>query len=288
MSYLIGIDGGGTGCRVAVCDMEGRVLGTAKGGAANIATNLIVARRNILAAVDLAFEDAGLPPADAIKDSSAVLGLAGSNFGSYVADLASDLPFFAQHIVNDSRITLEGAIGAADGCIAAIGTGSVFAARKDGHVRMLGGWGFLLGDDGSGAALGHDLLRLTILAADGVQAHSDLTLAIMALFGNSIEKIVESAATYSPRDFGQLAPRIVAAHKAGDINGTVLMEHHRKLVQKSIDAAGFSPDKPFCMLGGLGPIYLKALPEKYRAAAHPPQGNALSGAIKMAKRRFGG
>ncbi|MBL4807377.1 MAG: ATPase [Rhodobacteraceae bacterium] len=286
MSYLIGVDGGGTGCRVILADMSGHVVGSAKGGAANIATNLAKARANILAAIDLAFDNAGINRAE-IANSSAVLGLAGSNFGSYAADLRVNLPLKNNHIVNDSRITLEGAIGAVDGCIAAIGTGSVFAARDAEGVRMLGGWGFLLGDDGSGAALGRDMLKLTILAADGMRPHSELTRETLDQFGGRIEAIVETAGTYTPRDFGQFAPRIVAAAAAGDEHGVALMAHHSALVRDSIDAVGFNPDKPFCILGGLGPIYLKTLPEKYQNAVHPPKGNALSGALAMAKRRFG-
>ncbi len=285
MGYLIGVDGGGTGCRVAVTDMSGHVLGAAKGGAANIATNLSSARLNILAAIELAFDNAGIDR-DEIKKSSAVLGLAGSNFGNYAADLTRNLPLKANHIVNDSHITLTGAIGDAEGCIAAIGTGSVFAARDSDGIHMLGGWGFLLGDDGSGAALGHDLLRRVILAADGVQQHSELTREILVQFDNRIESIIEAAAHFSPRDFGEFAPRIVAAAKENDLHGAALMAHHTNLVQASIDAAGFDPEKPFCMLGGLGPIYLKALPEKYQNAAHPPKGNALAGALSMAKQLF--
>ncbi|MCF6305146.1 MAG: ATPase [Rhodobacteraceae bacterium] len=285
MFYLIGVDGGGTGCRAVVADMAGNILAKADGGAANIATNLDLARKNILDTIGLAFDKAGIAPSE-ITNSSAVLGLAGSNLGNYANELASDLPFRQSQIVNDSRITLEGAIGANDGCIAAIGTGSVFACRDKTGVRMLGGWGFLLGDDGSGAALGHDLLRLTILAADGVSSHSDLTRQVLSGFENQVGNIVEAAKNFAPKDFAEFAPDIVTASQNGDVNGSRLMQQHSELVRLSIDAAGFDPAKPFCMLGGLGAIYLNLLPEKYRQAAHPPIGNALSGALQMAKQLY--
>ena len=285
MFYLIGIDGGGTGCRIVVADRAGNILAQAKGGAANIATNSDSARKNILNAIGLAFDKAGIAHSE-IANSHAVLGLAGSNLGNYAQVFSRNLPFAQSRIVNDSRITLEGAIGPAEGCVAAIGTGSVFSCRDQNGVRMLGGWGFLLGDDGSGAALGLDLLRLVILSADNITQASDLTRQVLAGFDNQVKNITEAAKNFTPKDFAKFAPEIVAAANIGDINGTALMAKHTELVRLSIDAAGFDPDKAFCMLGGLGPIYLKLLPQKYQMAAQAPIGDALSGALQMAKTLF--
>ncbi|MGR3721759.1 BadF/BadG/BcrA/BcrD ATPase family protein [Abyssibius alkaniclasticus] len=286
MRYLLGVDGGGTGCRVAIADMHGAVLAECRGGAANIATNYTQARANIIAACAEAVAAAGLPEG-ALGQCHAVLGLAGSNLGDYAARLGADLPFAANEIVNDSIITLEGAIGGVEGCIAAIGTGSVFAARDAHGVHMLGGWGFLLGDDGSGARLGKDILHLTVLAHDGVRPHSPLTADLLAEFSNRPDVIVETAKTWSPGDFGKLAPRVVEAWRQGDAHATAVLGHHADLVQDSLDALGFSPDKAFCMLGGLGHVYLELLDPKYQAAAQPPKGNALSGAVALAHRQFG-
>jgi len=287
MSYLLGIDGGGTGCRAAIANMDGSILAEAKGGPANIATNYTAARSNIIAAATEATKLAGLPDT-ALGQCHAVLGLAGSNLGDYAAWLTADLPFAANNIVNDSIITLEGAIGGVEGCIAAIGTGSVFAVRDAQGVRMMGGWGFLLGDDGSGARLGQDLLRLALLVHDGVRPAGPLTRAILTEFHNRPDEIVETAKTWSPGDFGKLAPRIVDGWRAGDEQASQLLNHHADLVQDSLDALGFAPDKAFCMLGGLGHVYLELLDPKYRNAVLPPKGNALTGAVALAKRQFAG
>lgn len=286
MSYLLGVDGGGTGCRVAVADMAGNILAKADGGPANIATDYTTARANIIAAAQGALANAQLP-ITALPECSAVLGLAGSNLGNYAARLHADLPFAANEIVNDSIITLEGAIGDVNGCIAAIGTGSVFAARDEAGLRMLGGWGFLLGDDGSGGRLGYDLLRLAIYVHDKMRADSPLTRAILDEFDNRPDVIVETAKTWTPGDFGKLAPRIVSAWRDGDANATALLTSHAQLVQDSIDAVGFAPDRAFCVLGGLGHVYLELLDPKYSAAALPPKGNALTGAVALAQRSFG-
>ena len=281
MGFRIGVDGGGTGCRVAIADSAGQVLARAEGGAANIATNFETARANILRTVSLAFVNAGIPKPD-MAEATAVLGLAGANLGDYSARLHASLPFGQANIISDAETTLVGAIGEADGVIGAIGTGSVYGRREQGVFTQLGGWGFLLGDDGSGARLGRDLLHLAILAHDGLAPHSSLTRDIIKEYQGSPLNIVEQAQAFSPKDFGQFAPRIVKAAAADDQNAESILAQHTKIVQKSIDAVGFAPDKAFCMLGGLGAVFLKRLPQPYQTAAHQPLGNALDGAVSLA------
>ena len=64
MTYLLGIDGGGTGCRAALADMNGHVLGTGKSGSANIMTDMNTARLNILDATEAALADGGIDAGD--------------------------------------------------------------------------------------------------------------------------------------------------------------------------------------------------------------------------------
>lgn len=281
MGYILGVDGGGTGCRVALANGAGHVLARAEGGAANIATNLEKARANILSATLQAFDEAGIAQSEA-ANTTAVLGLAGANLGDFSQRLLASLPFAKAHILSDAETTLVGAIGDADGVIGAIGTGSVYGRRLSGVFTQLGGWGFLLGDDGSGARLGRDLLHLAILAHDGLTPHSPLTLEIIEDYQGSPRNLIEQAQAFTPRDFGQFAPRIVKAANAGDINAETIMAEHTEIVRKSLDAIGFDPAKPFCMLGGLGGVFLKRLPERYQKAAHLPLGKALDGALTLA------
>lgn len=281
MGYIIGVDGGGTGCRVAVADSTGNVLARAKGGAANIATNFEMARTNILQTTSLAFVNAGIPKPE-MAEVTAVLGLAGANLGDYRTRLLASLPFATTRIISDAETTLVGAIGEADGIIGAIGTGSVYGRREHGEFAQLGGWGFLLGDDGSGARLGRDMLHLAVKAYDGLSPHSPLTLEIIEEYQGSPLNLIEQAQSFTPKDFGQFAPRIVAAAQNGDVNAEAIMAQHTETVRQSLDAVGFDPAKAFCMLGGLGNVYLKRLPARYQQAASTPLGTALDGAVSLA------
>ena len=79
-----------------------------------------------------------------------------------------DPSLFRSGVESDAPIALDGALGARDGAIAIIGTGSTFVLRQDGRTRAIGGWGFL-GDHGGGARIGRDLLEETLLAYDGIR-----------------------------------------------------------------------------------------------------------------------
>ncbi|MCA3553720.1 MAG: ATPase, partial [Rhodobacter sp.] len=74
MALFLGIDGGGTGCRAAVCDDAGRILGEGRAGPSNIASDPDGARANVLAAATRA-----LPAGATLGQLCSVMGLAGAN-----------------------------------------------------------------------------------------------------------------------------------------------------------------------------------------------------------------
>ena len=140
MTLFLGIDGGGTGCRAAVADGSGRILGEGRAGPANIASDVLNARDNILIASCQALtlatgSDAGL------RDLAAGMGLAGANAAGAASALRAALPFSRMRIETDAIAAVKGALGDRDGIVAAIGTGSVFASQTGrGHPadRRLG------------------------------------------------------------------------------------------------------------------------------------------------------
>ncbi|MGB3390792.1 MAG: BadF/BadG/BcrA/BcrD ATPase family protein, partial [Pseudaminobacter sp.] len=182
MTLVLGIDGGGTGCRAALAKASGEIIGRGRSGPANIMTDLEGARTNILEAARLAFADAG-HDTGLISQTDAVLGLAGTNVGGYKQRLEALLPFRRSVIESDAVIALNGALGDHDGAIAIIGTGSIFMARRKGQIKTIGGWGFMLSDLGSGARIGRDLLQEMLLAHDDIRPGSPLAGTVMERFG---------------------------------------------------------------------------------------------------------
>jgi len=285
VTLVLGIDGGGTSCRAALATADGHVIGRGKSGAANIRTDLTGARANIVEAARLAFLDAGRDP-ELIPETPALLGLAGSNVGTYRQQLEAILPFKRNIVKSDALIALEGAVGTGDGAIAVLGTGSAYLARKDGNLYPVGGWGFLVGDQGSGARIGRDLLEETLLAHDRIAEASDLTRALLAVFRDEPRDVVEFTTTAKPGDFGGFAPMVFDHAAKGDPVAEKILERAVRSIEDSLRVLDLRAGDPLCLLGGLAPLYAPRLPKHIRDLLRPPLQDALGGAVSMAARLF--
>ncbi len=282
-TILVGIDGGGTGCRVAIADANRKTLGTAKGGPANPTYTPQEARDNILAAIDAARIDAGLDK-PTLNAARAFIGLAGIRDADDAKFIAQALPFARAKVVEDRITTVTGALAGGDGAVAAIGTGS-FVARSTGDTTdYIGGWGFRLGDQASGAWLGHNLLKQVILCSEGVEPHSDLTRETLARYDDDAHKVYEFSNGATPAEFGHLAPLVVAAAARGDLIATSLMREGADYIVKALNTLGYQPNEPLCLTGGLGPHYTEFLPSSFAAHVVKPKGTALDGALLLAAR----
>jgi glucosamine kinase len=275
MLYL-GIDGGGTGCRAAVADAD-RVLGRGEAAAANIWSDPAGARANIVAAAEAALAAAG---GGALGGLHAVLGLAGANVPEAVTRLGP-LPFARVRIESDALIALKGALGDADGVTAALGTGSVFGVQRGGRARMIGGWGFLLGDQGSGARMGRALLEAALLAHDGVAAGTPILAEVLAELGGPAA-IVAFGQSARPADFARYAPRILAAEAAGDPAAAAIVREAEASVMGAIGRLMADGPLPVCFMGGLGAVFAERLAGRL-PGLRAPRGSGLDGALMLAR-----
>lgn len=285
MTYLIGIDGGGTSCRAALADQTGAILGRGKSGAANILTDPNDAILNIEAAARAACAEAGLS-ADAIKAAPALMGLAGSNVGDFARYVANRLPFADTAIVSDGIVALQGALGDGDGGIAILGTGSLFMSRIGSGIHAIGGWGFQVGDHGGGARLGRSLLQEVLLAHDGIREGSALTQSTLESFHGDPKAIVEFARHSKPSDFARLAPGVFDAASGGDAVGLRLVRRAATMVDEALDALGRRGCPRVALLGGLAALYPPYLSANNRALLVTAQQDALTGAVALAVKRF--
>ncbi|NLR96592.1 N-acetylglucosamine kinase [Rhizobium sp. P38BS-XIX] len=283
--FAIGIDGGGTSCRAAVINQAGQVLGTGKAGASNILSDLENSLINIVASARQALADAGLAP-ELTEKLPAVIGTAGANVGNYGKRVEGALPFASSRVVTDATIALQGALGDADGVIGAFGTGSVYNARRDGKIWGIGGWGFVVGDQSSGARLGRDLLEHTLLAYDRVTEKSPLTDAIMAEYGGDPERIVEFAHASKPKDFARYAPVIFEHAQMEDAIAVDIVKSAAKAIAESLDALLWAECPSICLLGGLANAYRPWLNERHKALLAEPKGDVLRGAVELAAKLF--
>ncbi len=285
VSIMIGIDGGGTGCRAVIADANGKLLSSGVSGAANIMTNFDGARHSIILACQQAINSAGLEQEE-INSARAYLGLAGANIGDYATRMIDALPFAQCHIDTDAMISLQGAIGDDDGVVAIIGTGSVFIYRANGKVHTVGGWGFMVGDLGSGSRLGRTLLQETLLSFDGIQNGSGLTDYILAQFENNPQTIVEYAHTAKPGEFGKFAPAIFDFSAKNDTIAKGIVSNAVRDIEETLDVILTGEKQKICLLGGLGGIYADLLDDRFKNRISEPMGNAADGALALCREKY--
>ncbi|HUH48768.1 MAG TPA: BadF/BadG/BcrA/BcrD ATPase family protein, partial [Mycoplana sp.] len=241
---------------------------------------------SITEAAEAAFRDAGIPHEDVAK-ASAFLGLAGTNVGNLTQYVRERLPFRNTDIDSDGLIALQGAIGDAEGSVAILGTGTIFMARRAAKVHYIGGWGFMIGDLGGGARLGHALLQEALLAHDGIHPRSAVTDAILTEFKNDPTAMVEFARLSKPGDFGRYAPLVFQYAEQKDPGALALIEAAARSINEALDAiTKIGGTERLCLLGGLAPLYPAWLEPRHRTILVEPQADALTGAVALAANRL--
>ena len=272
MQLYLGIDGGGTGCRAAVADASGVVQGRGEAGPANIASDPVGAAENILRASQTAIAAAG---GGAVV--AAGLGLAGANAAGAPERLRAALPFGRVVVVTDAITAVKGALGAGDGIVAAIGTGSVFAVQRAGVIRQIGGRGLVLGDEASGAWIGRAVLRAAVRAVDGFTPMTPLLSGLIDEMGGP-DGVVAFSLRARPVDFAELAPRLL---DSTDAAAQAVMAQAVADVAEAVAQLQQGGRLPVVFLGGLGPFFAAQLPGRWEI--RPALGSALDGALMLAR-----
>lgn len=282
---FLGIDGGGSTCRARICTAAGHLIGEATGGPASIYRNQGEAIASILATAISALEAGGCTKDDLPRLHTG-LGLAGiTTYEMARAVEKLDWPFAQVTADNDAYIACLGAHAGKDGGIVITGTGSAALAVVKGRRYALGGWGFQIGDDGSGGRIGQAALRRAVLAGDGLVPTSSLLSALLASFGNSNAKITAWARRAEAGDYAAYVPQVLAAGDKGDPEASRILRDagaslsDMLLVLKGHGAARLS------LVGGLSQAIVKWLPTETQALVSAPLGDAVAGAILMARHR---
>lgn len=183
MPHILGIDAGGTHTRCCIADERGKILSLAVGGPAN--TNF-VAPEEALAAVEG-------PLAQALESSPAgtieTAVIAGPHLHPNTERMISKLARPQRAIMTDEfEAALAAALGAegrwepeACGVVIMAGTGSFCKGRDpEGKLRYSGGWGPMIGDEGSGYDIAREALTAVAAASDGRAPETALTELILS------------------------------------------------------------------------------------------------------------
>ncbi len=177
----------------------------------------------ILAAVNMASEAGNVN-----RFLASRLGIAGTDRSRLRGKLLAGLPAsWEAVIISDAASALAGATGLRPGVVVIAGTGSIaYGENQTGEHARSGGWGWRLGDEGSGYTIGINAIMAALKAEDGRGLGTALTAKILGYLGlDSMEDIVDWV--YSPgrepRDIAYLVPLVREAEAEGDEAARLVM-----------------------------------------------------------------
>ena len=282
--FFIGVDGGGTGCRARIEDADGSVLGSGIAGPAAIRLGIDRALAEVEKACHAAIEEAGLD-ANALRDMHAAVGLAGVGRKDALEQLMQrQHPFRSVVYVNDATIACIGAHGDRDGGIVIVGTGSVGFAVVGGREVKVGGYGFPISDEGSGADLGLHAIRMALRAYDKRGVESSLTHDVMVRFHNDPFEAVAWIDHATATDYARFAPLVMRHADAGDPVARRIVRDAAEQIDELVRRLGECGATRVALLGGLASSMEPWLAPDVQRRLVPVEGDAVDGALRLARR----
>jgi len=283
-TYFIGIDGGGTKCKVRLEDAKGNLLAEAISGPANAASDLHGAIQAILQATKMAISTSGIQGLSP-QDIHAGIGLAGLNIPEVMdAFKEQALPFASTSITTDLHTACLGAHKQDNSAIIIVGTGSSAIAIKDEQRFEFGGHGFAVGDKGSGAWLGKMAVTHCLEVLDGIKSSDKFTDAIVDfLHCDNAYQLVNLTLEAKPSFYAELVPLIFTLAEQKDPYALLLIrdaaDYINKLSRKLLE---LNPTR-LSLIGGVTHRLTPYLEPDLQSLIQAPLGSPEEGAILYAK-----
>jgi glucosamine kinase len=285
----LGVDGGGTNCRIRLADENLSTLADAAGGRSNLQIeDGEPAYRSITEGTREVFAKAGIDIAET-RNTYACFGMAGGRLPSARDAFARrSWPFAGVEVFDDIDIARAGAHGGEDGAVIIVGTGSAAMALVDGVRHQCGGWGFHIGDQMSGAILGRELVRRAVEATDGLVSGSPLTEAVVQKLGGSLDAVMAwSFDNRRPADYGALMPMLMEHYDRGDPVARELIELELSYIDSYVAWFKARGARRMAAVGGFGTRLYPLMTERYGDFIVAPRHEPLHGAVILAKQIFG-
>jgi len=244
MNYVIGIDGGGTNTTAILADEQGNVLVRLEDDASNyhivgkkqtakVLSNLF--HRLILSfgipiknyrSVCIGMAGLGRSNDQAIIRLIVVSSLCGDPSTSSWQAMAGQSPPLRLILTHDAKIGLIGGAMKNYGLILNSGTGSIaYGIAQSGVEARAGGWGHLLGDEGSGYDIAIRGLKAIVRAHDGRADSTLLTNLILdRLNFDSPDNLVRWVHSVDKKDIADLANLVFNAKKEGEPAANEIVE----------------------------------------------------------------
>ena len=226
--YVLGIDAGGTKTVCYLADAAGTIIGEGRGTGANLQAHGELEVEKVLhGIIEQAVGDRLIVP------SATCVGIAGVDRAEddrIVRGIMRRLGFRSRTlVVNDALIALVAGVGDEPGVVIIAGTGSIaYGVNQEGYAARAGGWGFVLGDEGSGFWIGREALMAVVREADGRGPRTKLTALVLEHF--TLEQV--SGLVHEVYDRGlhrqaiaALGPVVERARAEGDVVAGEILRH---------------------------------------------------------------
>jgi len=302
MAYFLGVDGGASKTAALVTDDSGHPLGEGLAGPSNhLRVGIETAARNIERAVTRALVTANVASREIVWTYCGIAGADHPAHRQQVVDSLSD--FFPRGnftVDNDARIALTGAIGFGAGVVIIAGTGSVAVGRNDaGEEARAGGWGPIVGDEGSGYAIARAGLAAILRAHDGRGPATLMTELLKRDYDMTpvdLPRFAYAQTTHAD-DIARVGKLVIDAAENGDpLAAEIVLRAGGELAKAVLAVAQrvglTSSDFPVAYVGGvfnagetlLVPMRNAILAGAPRARILPPAHTPVEGAARMAIR----
>src|SRR5438552_11272946 len=217
--HVLGIDAGGTKTVCFLADEQGTIVSEGRGSGANLQSSGELGVEKVLHEVmETAIGDRAITP------SAICLGIAGVDRESDERTVRAIMRRIGYKsrvlVVNDALIALVAGAGDSPGIVVIAGTGSIVYGRNANFdAARAGGWGHIIGDEGSGYWIGREALAAIMRAADGRGPATKLTDDVLSHFGiadtSQLPRIVYDREL--PRmSVAAIGPIVQQASEAGD------------------------------------------------------------------------
>jgi N-acetylglucosamine kinase len=312
---VVGVDGGGTKTACEITSLDGATLAWATGGPSNYQTIGAEATEAVLfQTIGEASRAAGgelharalclaMAGVDRPDDLQAVRAIAARLLAEPVGRLHWATEAAQVLIVNDAVASLVGGTGRKYGVVTVAGTGSIaFGMNTHGERRRAGGWGYLLGDEGSGYAIGLAGLRAVCRADDGRGPHTALRELVLHQYQlpAPADLISRAYGEWGVPQIASVAPLVFQAADSGDAVARAIVEaaaDELALASGAVVRSLHMADDQFEVVTAGGTWQGSALlRERFagavaafapRAAVIPPRAEPVAGAVLLAREALG-
>ncbi|MCU4989848.1 ATPase [Bacillus cereus] len=261
MKYMIGVDGGGTKTEAIAFDQDGKEIIRGKGGFGNILIDFEEALVHIMEAIDHCQK--ALINNNCVCICLGLAGISGANTNELILRLQKKYGTPIE-VFNDAMIAHAAALQGKDGILTIGGTGAICLGKKGEVHEYSGGWGHILGDEGSGYWIALQGLKRMANQFDQGVALCPLSLRIQDEFqlltSSHIKRLVYSS---SKDKVAAIAPLVIQeARNGNDDAHEIMMQAGKELARITVNLYNkmqFKFATPIAVSGSI----LRLVPEIY-------------------------